>query len=97
MEFSTKPSSSGEPFIRTYQGGGILAVYLTEDIYLASLLDSKAIIDLPDGFEADSVNWLDKGGKSEFIRFEKCLGGKIVFSANSCRDNTLYYRIRRSK
>jgi hypothetical protein len=48
--------------LRTYQGGNILAAYTPEAIYLASLLDTRAIIDLPGGFEAAAVDRVDRSG-----------------------------------
>jgi len=92
MEFSAGRPGAG-PFARTYQGGNILAVYSGRDIHLASLLRSKAIIDLPDGFEVASLERFDRSGRSEPVKFRKCLGNRIIFDALSSRDDTWYYHI----
>ncbi|MFA6134735.1 MAG: alpha-galactosidase [Phycisphaerae bacterium] len=93
MEFSTPPAVDGQPFARTYQGGNTLAVYRGRDIHLASLLEAKLIIDLPDGFEPIRVERVDRAGTRQKVDFRKCLGNKIVFDAQSSRDEAYYYHI----
>ena len=93
MEFSTTHDENGQ-FVRTYLGGNMLAVYCDGNIYLSSLLDAKAIIDLPEGFEPASILRFDRTGRSEFVKFRKCLGERIIFNVHSARDEALYYQIK---
>ncbi|MBN1673431.1 MAG: alpha-galactosidase [Kiritimatiellae bacterium] len=93
MEFSTRREGD-TPFVRTYQGGNILAVYNGPDIYLTSLLDTKAVIDLPAGRRATAVQRCDRNGRTENTPFHDCKGNRILFDARSCRNATLYYHIR---
>ena len=92
MEFSTQAGKDGS-FVRTYQGGNILAVYLPDEIVLTSLLDTKAIIAVPQSFRVASVTRFDRAGRSEQVPFQRCLGNKIIFRAKSCRGETFYYWI----
>lgn len=93
MEFSAGKMGD-ECFVRTYQGANILAVYRGQDIYLASLLDAKAIIDLPAGFEIEAVNRIGRNGGVENVPWSPCLEGKVIFPVQSSRDQTYYYHIK---
>lgn len=93
MEFSTGPAHTDGPFVRTYQGGNVLAVHAGKDVYLASLLDAKVIIDVPDGFDVSSVERIGRDGTRTVVAFRKVLKGRILFHALSSRDETCYYHI----
>ena len=93
MEFSTPPSDRG--YIRTYQGGYVLAVYRAETIELASLLAGKVIIDLPEGFNVAAVEAVDFDNHAQAVEHRLVLGNRLVFEAVSSRDQWITYRIRR--
>ncbi len=97
VDFDRMEFSAGQPgdkcFVRTYQGANILAVYRGRDIYLASLLDAKAIINLPSGFEIERIERIDRDGAKSDVEWKKCLGDKAIFKALSSRDQTYYYQI----
>jgi hypothetical protein len=96
MEFSTDPADGG-PFVRTYQGGNVLAVYAGKDVYLATLLDAKVVIDIPDGFDVSSVERIGRDGTRSAVLFRKVLKTRILFQALSSRDETWYYHIQGAK
>jgi len=93
MEFSTDPGAADGQFVRTYQGGNVLAVYAGKDIYLASLLDAKVVIDVPEGFEVRSVERVGRDGARSAVDYRKVLKTRILFQALSSRDETWYYDV----
>jgi len=93
LEFST--TAKVGPKARTYQGGNILAVSNGNSIYLTGLQDTTAIIDLPARFKVAKVTRLLHSGKAEAVPFTKCLRNKVLFPLLSCRDETLYYQVKR--
>jgi hypothetical protein len=95
MEFSTGGAIDKPPFLRTYQGGNVLAAYTDQAIYVASLPDDKCVIDLPAGFEIESLERVDRSGGCETAAYRRCLGDKLLFEARSSREDVFYYRIRR--
>jgi hypothetical protein len=95
MEFSTAGDIDRPPFLRTYQGGNVLAAYTGSAIYVTSLLDETCLIDLPRGFEIASFDRIDRTGSSETVAWRRCLTDKALFQARSCREDTFYYQIRR--
>lgn len=98
VDFDRMEFSAGKPgdkcFLRTYQGGNILAAYCGRNIYLASLLDARAIIDLPGGFAIDRIERIDRDGATSEVEWKKCLGDKAIFTVQSSRDQTYYYHIK---
>ena len=96
-EFSTAGSIDSPPFLRTYQGGNVLAAYTAEAIYVASLLDDKCVIDLPEAFEIGSFERIDRFGGCERAPCRRCLGDKLIFDARSSREDTFYYRVVRKQ
>jgi hypothetical protein len=99
MEFSRAGGINSPPFLRTYQGGNVLAAYTGPAIYVASLLEDRCIIDLPMGFDVASIGRIRRGGGSEPVAWRTCLGDRLSFEARSSREDTFYYhiQIRRKK
>ena len=95
MEFSTAGGMDHPPFLRTYQGGNVLAAYTGSAIYVTSLLDETCLLDLPKGFEIASFERINRTGGSEPVAWRRSLADKALFQARSCREDTFYYQIRR--
>jgi hypothetical protein len=92
MEFSSE-RRNGAPFVRTFHGGNVLAVFLEREAWLASLLDEPVVLELPAGFELTSIERVDRSGAREQVAFRRCLSNKVLLNVRSSREDTLVYHL----